>query len=337
MQPKSTKLTIGTSNSLVKGLQTSASLVTDMEWARTGRDLDRVAAVKTPGGDDAELVEITDLVINNGEFVDDKKGDKFWLRPSLHDTKVPLHLQRFLAVLPTYQAGGPGRAMQVYNPIKPVRPLFTPRLSSDLDGGFAQAHLLEIECPARPLGSGNIIGIPPEYKNPTFDLSECGIECKECLLAMIRPSGTRKELEGKDIVITFSGDSAASSVTITGNKAEIVILAIGRAGSEHKAWQVCRNGEAKALTILSPNTISGNLISFAVACSAEWWGSVALLSSPIPAKKLKDLVVDFDWMFGPLLAAQEGELEASLSHKELRKTRAAEARIISISGAIKVL
>lgn len=337
-QPKKIGLFSKDGKPVEGGLQTSASPVTDMEWTRTGRDIDRVAAINTTHPGDTEQIEIADLVINNGEFVDNKQGDKLWLRPSLHDTKVPLHLQRFLAVLPTYQAGGPGRAMQVYDPHKPVRPLFTPSLSSDLGDGLAQVHLLEIECPARPLGSIGITGIPPEYQKPTFDLRECGIEDKGYLLAMIRPSGTRKVLEGKDIVITFAGDSTDSSATITGDVVEMVILVIDRLGTAHKAWQIGRGGIASPLTIPSPNAISGNTISFTAACTEEWWGSVALLSLSVPElpKNVEELEVDFEWMFGPRLGEQQVELEASLSHKELRSTLAAQARIISISRAIKV-
>ena len=345
-QPKTIKLVDGAGNTLENGRQTTASLVTDMEWARTGRDLDHVAASKAGDKGDAEPVAITELAVKDSEFVD-HEDNILWLRPSLHDTKVPLHLQRFLAVLPTYQAGGPGRAMQVYDPKKPARPLFTPKLNSEMSKGIAQAHLLEIECPARPIGSASIPGIPQEYKQPVFDLRECGIEDKACLLAMIRPSGTRNELEG-EVVITFSRDRAASSVKITGNEAEMIVLAIDRMSSAHQAWQVHRDGTVKPLGIQTPNMMNGVDISFGVVCDREWWGSVALLSVHELPKvddprgeaeriaALYKLVVDFEWMFGPLLGEKEGELEASLSHKALRSTLAAQARIISISGAIKV-
>ena len=86
-------------------------------------------------------------------------------------------------------------------------------------------------------------------------------------------------------------------------------------------------------------------ISFAVNSTKEWWGSVAVLS----ANKLPEAVersdenhfvapyeleVDFKWMFGPLLS--ERDLEASINHDALRKTKAAQARIISVYSAIQV-
>ncbi|GEM_PF-5602577 len=331
------RFVVGGDDKTDEALGTSASLVTDMHWARTGSDTSHLAALGLEA-EEATPVPIEDISISGSDiFAAD--GAKLWLRPSLHDTKVPLYKHRFLAWLPTRETDGPGRAMQVYDPATPARALFAKELGTRIDMPGALVHLLEIECPARPVGSEHADGIPPEYLKSSFDLRDFGIEDVEdhkWLIAMVRPSGKHRTIADKNAMVHVVSETGRATIALSGDVADMIVLAINRDGRDHSAWQIDGEGRVGDLEVSRDSVIGGDHVAFEVEASEEWWVSIAVLSAGRKPAGPHDLAIDFDWFFGALADAGGETVENSLSHEGLRSTRAAQARVLSISGPIRV-
>lgn len=327
--------------------RTSASAPTALEWARTSLNMEKlwVRTGQTGQRWKADLADLSDLrIVTPGK---DKSDDPVtftlrgsmpaWPCPSLTDKKSPLYVHRLLALLQTRRDNTSG-STETYGGCH----LMFGRKAQFGKAGDAErvGRLLEIELPARPLGSSG----PKEFTTATFDLGEIGKQeaehkAKGCLL-MVRPLDLQQAgtvtltAKFREKTVAFILPKPASEAA----RAALVLIAF--VDSIAKAWKIDGTGEVGALKEQMPapaQTPDSELVTMTAESSAEWWADASMLTLDGAAKvTLEDAAVpqgpegfEFDprWLFGD----DAEDLRSALSHAGLRTMVSAQARLLSVS------
>lgn len=325
--------------------RTSASTPTAMEWARTGRNAEKLTVRTAKPDKPGERWEEDHHEAGRLGIVEPKQGtaqttvtfalDKAtpaWPCPSLAGAKSPLYVHRLLALLQTDRQGTTG-ATETYGNCHLVFGR-SARFGKVRDPGKV-GRLLEIELPARPLGAGSPV---EEFKNATFDLGEIGkidekgkVETKGCLL-MVRPldvpqtQSVKLTAKFRERTVALDVDKPASEAS----RAALVLIAFVE--GEPKAWKIDGTGgysKLKVSDVLSAQTAAIEHVTLTAASSAEWWADASMLTLD-NADKLEgpeNFEFDLRWLFGK----DDVDIRFALTHSGLRSMVESQARLISVS------
>jgi hypothetical protein len=341
-------------------LRTSASAPTAMEWARTGRNAEKLM-VREENAENrwpARQLDIGDLrmvkVKADADTVTFQTGEgkQAWICSSLTTATNPLYVHRVLALLQTNRLAT-AQATETFGSNcylvfgKEAR---FPGLDQSGKESGKVGRLVELELPARPLGA-TAPQLPPEFATAQFDLAEtfASTTDPEAYLLMVRP--LPGQIQGENVTLTATFWSK-QVVTVTLPKQEkgqdpaaMFLIMIKKGFAEYTAWFVNGNGN---VLLLSPkpkplidkqpsdDQQNKNVMTLAAACTQEWWADVSMLTlaqlpdsaqHPDSAQRTPHIKLDFNWLFGN----DNPALEEALGHENLRKMVSAQARLISVT------
>lgn len=307
---------------------TSASAPTALEWGRTGRNAEIFDSdYGAVGWHDLRLVEV------GSELTFSKAGEMVWLQPSLRASPSVLHVHRHLALLPTRNAGGQGRALELFE-----RPA-TLLLARKFPGGKAdRLRVMEFETPARPMGSGDLV--PPAFNAVSFALAsvcEPPLQTEGALL-VIRPVGAASQAASLVTLSLNDKEFRIEPPAGSGNLASIVLRATW--GKKLKADFVNASGSITSLPLAEEPVIERPTdeivaLSLKKPASGEWWADVSMLvlsKAHAGALDTAPLEFEFTWLFG----GPGPELETGLDHRSLRTMTEAQARVVRVSPPITI-
>lgn len=317
----------------VSARRTSASAPTAMEWSRTGRNAEKLTVRTAKPGQrwNEALCDAGRLSIVEPETGTTEESVTFaldnvtpaWPCSSLAGAKSPLHVHRVLALLQTDRdsAAGSTETFGECNLVFGRRARF-----GKIGGNGKVGRLLEIELPARPLGSG---GPVEEFKTATFDLGE--VETKGCLL-MVRPLEV-PQTESVQLTAKFRQKTAAFDVDKPASEASrAALVLIAFVDGKTKAWKIDGTGEVGALNeSMTPpaQTPDSEFVTLTAKSTAEWWADVSMLTldgADMP-KLPYEFEFDLRWLFGK----DDVEIRFALTHSGLRSMVESQARLISVS------
>jgi hypothetical protein len=168
---------------------TMASVPTSIAWARTGRDYDRVHAVReNPDGrlwqasrnSSSEITVRLGMTDKDRELsfeIGDDGSEGRWITSSVFATNNPLYTHRHLAVIATRFSDTAGRPVEVFEAASLLRgrkaryEIPTPPAQ---DTGPSCIRIVELETPAAILCGKDAATIPAAFRSAYFDLVSTG-------------------------------------------------------------------------------------------------------------------------------------------------------------------
>lgn len=339
----------GTSELFLRALNTEkvsrsmASAPTQIAWARSGRDFDRIHTLARNGDEwDAKRLPVTDLLAKSLDKdklkITIAKDEHAWPAPSTFSSPYPLHVHRHLGLICTRN----GRERR-----SPVE-LFTS--ANLLIGNSAIAadkadnvRIVEFETPAAILCSNSLATAPATYRSAYFDLLSTGGGNASTLRLNFRFVGAPK---GGNLKIWLRGpkEKAATDDTPellawdTTILAEAVGLVIELSNGRPTATWLLVDGTTVAEN--KAPVFNGNIADlarpgFVLALEhqePEFWTDVSLLHSP-QAGDGQAARFEFGWLFSntePMAPAD------AVKPSSLGTMVEAQARIVSVSPPIRV-